>query len=87
MIVSGELKETKSSLVVKGDGTDTGTAMAKTVGLPLAVATRMVATEQVKGKAGVHVPTQPELYEPILRELERDHDIVFSHQHDTVHHV
>lgn len=80
----GELKETKSSLVVKGDGSDTGTAMAKTVGLPLAIATRMVANEQIKDKVGVHIPTQPDLYEPILRELEKEHGITFTHQHGTL---
>jgi len=77
----GELKETKSSLVVKGDGTDTGTAMAKTVGLPLAIATRMLAAEQLKGKVGIHVPTHADLYEPILRELEKDHGVKFTHHH------
>lgn len=70
--------------MVKGDGTETGTAMAKTVGLPLAIATRMVATGQTKDKTGVHVPTRPELYQPMLRELEKDFGITFNHQHCTI---
>jgi len=43
-------------------------AMARTVGLPAAIATRLILEEQIQ-LAGVHVPVLPEIYEPILDEL------------------
>ena len=57
-----------SSLVVIGDD-PVYTAMAKTVGLPLGIATKMVLTGQIKLN-GVHIPTLKEIYEPVLLELE-----------------
>jgi saccharopine dehydrogenase (NAD+, L-glutamate forming) len=57
-----------SSLVVTGED-PVHTAMAKTVGLPLAIATKMVLTGQIK-LHGVHIPTVKEIYEPVLHELE-----------------
>jgi len=57
-----------SSLVVTGDD-PVNTAMAKTVGLPLGIATKMVLTGQIRLE-GIHIPTIKEIYEPILKELE-----------------
>ncbi len=57
-----------ASLVVEGE-TKEITAMAKTVGLPLAIAVKLVATGKVN-IPGVSVPVIPELYQPILAELE-----------------
>ncbi|QQS51240.1 MAG: saccharopine dehydrogenase NADP-binding domain-containing protein [Bacteroidota bacterium] len=51
------------------------TAMSKTVGLPLAIATKMVLIGQINLK-GVHIPTKKEIYDPILNELE-GHGIKF----------
>ena len=45
------------------------TSMSRTVGLPAAIAVRMVLQGKVK-LTGVHRPVTPELYEPILAELE-----------------
>jgi saccharopine dehydrogenase-like NADP-dependent oxidoreductase len=45
------------------------TAMAKTVGLPAAIASRMVLEAKIQEK-GVHIPVIPDIYEPILQELE-----------------
>lgn len=56
-----------TSLVVIGDD-PVNTAMAKTVGLPLGIATKMVLTGQIKLE-GVYIPTIKEIYEPILKEL------------------
>ncbi len=64
-----------SSLVVTGADT-VNTAMAKTVGLPLGIATKMVLTGQIE-LSGIYIPTIREIYEPVLRELE-DHDIKFT---------
>ncbi|MBN1144317.1 MAG: saccharopine dehydrogenase NADP-binding domain-containing protein [Bacteroidales bacterium] len=56
-----------ASMVVLGDD-PVNTAMAKTVGLPLGIAAKMIITGQIK-LAGVHIPTIPEIYEPVLQEL------------------
>ena len=45
------------------------TAMAKTVGLPAAIASRMVLEGRIT-ETGVHIPVTPDIYEPILDELE-----------------
>jgi saccharopine dehydrogenase (NADP+, L-glutamate forming) len=57
----------QSSLVAKGRSTDV-TAMAYTVGWPVAMATRLVALDLIPER-GVLMPTIPSLYEPILAEL------------------
>jgi saccharopine dehydrogenase (NADP+, L-glutamate forming)/spermidine synthase len=45
------------------------TSMSRTVGLPCAVGARMVATGEIK-ETGVHIPVKPEIYKPVLSELE-----------------
>jgi len=64
-----------SSMVMKGESLS-NTAMAITVGLPLAIATKMVANGEIN-LTGVHTPVIPELYNPILDEL-ADLGIEFS---------
>ncbi|MFC2126405.1 saccharopine dehydrogenase C-terminal domain-containing protein [Bacteroidota bacterium] len=56
-----------SNLVVIGEDQD-HTAMAKTVGLPLGVATRLILNGKINIK-GVAIPITPEIYGPILQEL------------------
>jgi saccharopine dehydrogenase-like NADP-dependent oxidoreductase len=46
------------------------TSMARTVGLPAAIAVRMILHGEFPGLTGVHVPVLPEIYEPVLAELE-----------------
>lgn len=65
---NGKYKEIHSSMVVKGDD-QTYTAMAKTVGLPVAIATKMILNKVIV-TPGVHVPILKEIYNPILNELE-----------------
>ena len=60
--------EKHSSLVVIGDD-PVNTAMSKTVGLPLGIAARLVLTGKIK-RSGLFIPTLPEIYEPVLKELE-----------------
>ena len=67
----------KSSLIVKGDDS-IKTAMAKTVGLPLAIATKLILQGKIT-LAGLHIPVIPEIYEPVLKELE-EHGIIFSEE-------
>jgi len=72
---SGILKKMTSSLVVTGDS-DQHTAMAKTVGLPLGIAAKLVLTEKIK-LTGMYIPNLPAIYHPVLDELKK-HGIVFS---------
>ena len=65
---SGQLKKLTSSLVVYGD-TPKYTAMAKTVGLPVAIAVELILEKRIKLK-GVQIPTIEEVYIPILNMLE-----------------
>jgi hypothetical protein len=51
------------------------TAMAKTVGLPLAIAAHMILDGRIK-TTGLQIPVIPEIYKPVLQELEM-HGIVF----------
>jgi len=45
------------------------TSMARTVGLPAAIAVRLILQGEFAGLTGVHVPVIPEIYEPVLAEL------------------
>lgn len=65
----GEKKEKlTSSLVCTGiPGGDS--AMAQTVALPAAIGAKMILDGKIQLK-GVHIPVKPEIYEPILAELE-----------------
>jgi saccharopine dehydrogenase-like NADP-dependent oxidoreductase len=62
-------KALSSSLVVKGED-QVYTAMAKTVGLPLAITSKLILQGKIKTR-GVVIPTIKEIYEPLLKELER----------------
>jgi saccharopine dehydrogenase (NADP+, L-glutamate forming) len=63
----GKKHHITSSLVVKGED-QTYTAMAKTVGLPAAIAVKMILLNQLQIK-GVKIPTEKNIYEPVLEEL------------------
>lgn len=57
-----------SSMGVVGENTK-NTAMAKTVGLPVGIATKLILENKINVK-GVKIPTVKEIYHPILAELE-----------------
>ncbi len=61
-------EKTVSTFIGYGEAGKT-TAMAKTVGLPAAIASRMILEGKI-GEKGVHIPVTPDIYEPILEELE-----------------
>jgi len=63
----GEKRQIESSMVVIGED-QTYTAMAKTVGLPVAIATLKILNGEIK-TPGVQLPITKEVYEPILKEL------------------
>jgi len=44
------------------------TGMAKTVGLPLGIATKLILEGKIK-KKGIRIPISKAIYEPILKEL------------------
>jgi saccharopine dehydrogenase-like NADP-dependent oxidoreductase len=68
---------TRSSLIVKGEDS-IRTAMAKTVGLPLGIAAKLILQGKIK-LTGLHIPILPEIYEPVLDELKK-HQIRFEEQ-------
>ncbi|WP_300569355.1 saccharopine dehydrogenase C-terminal domain-containing protein [Flavobacterium sp.] len=66
--LNGERKQIDSTMVCIGDD-QTYTAMAKTVGLPVAMATLQILNGNIK-TPGVQLPIKQEVYNPILNELE-----------------
>lgn len=75
--INGQNKEVRSTLIVKGED-QKRTAMAKTVGLPLGIAAKLILQEKIK-LIGLHIPVLPEIYEPVLLELEA-HQIKFNEE-------
>ncbi|PKH50587.1 saccharopine dehydrogenase [Tenacibaculum sp. Bg11-29] len=70
-----EKYQIESSMVIKGDD-QTYTAMAKTVGLPVAMAALKILNKEIT-TPGVQLPIKKEVYEPILKELE-EYGITFA---------
>ncbi len=75
--LEGKSHTVKSSLVVKGEN-HLRTAMAKTVGLPLAIAAVLIAEGSLKER-GLHIPVNPAIYEPVLTLLAQE-GIVFQEE-------
>jgi len=73
--LNGEKHQIESSMVCIGDN-QVYTAMAKTVGLPVAIATLKILNGDIK-TPGVQIPIKKEVYEPILNEL-KENGIIFS---------
>lgn len=71
----GKKFKKESSLIVKGEN-ETYTAMAKTVGLPMAIAAKLILQNKIKSR-GVVMPVAKEFYEPILKELKK-YNVVFN---------
>ena len=64
----GEKEKIISTMVCKGKD-ETYTAMAKTVGLPLAISSILLLNNKIN-LVGVHTPIEREIYNPVLKELE-----------------
>jgi len=73
--INGVRKQIDSNMVIKGDD-QIFTAMAKTVGLPVAIATLKILNGEITNP-GVQLPIAKEVYTPILKELE-EFGIVFN---------
>lgn len=73
----GTLIKIKSTLVVKGENRQYS-VMAKTVGLPMAILAKKILLGElnIKGLQGVQIPTMPEIYVPVMKELKK-HGIEF----------
>ena len=71
----GKKKEIQSYLTATGND-ERDTAMAKTVGLPLAIATELLIEGKLSTR-GVVIPTVKEIYEPVLETL-RKYEIRFT---------
>ncbi|WP_427871794.1 saccharopine dehydrogenase family protein [Flavobacterium sp. MMS24-S5] len=75
--LNGEKKQIDSKMVCIGED-QTYTAMAKTVGLPVAIATLLILNGKIT-TPGVQLPINKEVYEPILKELE-EYGVIFNEQ-------
>jgi saccharopine dehydrogenase-like NADP-dependent oxidoreductase len=75
--LNGKKLQIDSKMVCLGED-QTYTGMAKTVGLPVAMATLLILNGKIQTK-GVQLPIRKEVYEPILKELE-EHGIVFKEE-------
>lgn len=75
--LNGEKKQIDSKMVCIGED-QTYTAMAKTVGLPVAMATLLILNGKIT-TSGVQLPIKKEVYLPILKELE-EYGVVFNEQ-------
>ncbi len=75
--LDGEKHQIDSTMVSIGEN-QTYTAMAKTVGLPVGMATLKILNGEITRK-GVLRPIYPDVYNPILKELE-NYDISFKEQ-------
>ncbi len=73
--LNGEKKQIDSHMVLTGED-QTHTAMAKTVGLPVAMAAIKILNKEIT-TPGVQRPIKKEVYEPILEEL-KNHGITFK---------
>ena len=71
----GRKTKLTSTMVIKGENRERS-AMAKTVGLPMGILARLVLNKKVTPPIGVHIPSMPAVYRPVLAELE-DHGIEF----------
>jgi saccharopine dehydrogenase-like NADP-dependent oxidoreductase len=65
--LNGRRKTLQASLVVEGTDS-TETAMARTVGLPMAIAVKLILEGRIRQR-GVAIPVSREFYNPILEEL------------------
>ncbi|MFG4001047.1 saccharopine dehydrogenase [Flavobacterium aquidurense] len=73
----GKKQQIDSKMVCIGDD-QTYTAMAKTVGLPVAIATLLILNGKIT-TPGVQLPIKKEVYQPILKELE-EYGVIFNEQ-------
>lgn len=74
-ILDDQKKQVDANMVVLGENR-THTAMAKTVGLPVAIVTLLILNGKIKNR-GVQIPIRKEVYKPVLDELE-SYGVIFK---------
>jgi len=78
---NGQKKQIDANMVVLGENRS-HTAMSKTVGLPVAIATLLILNGKIRN-TGVQIPIHKEVYGPILKELKaygvvfREHEVPY----------
>ena len=75
-------KEKITSTLIDFGIPDGDSSMARTVGLPAAIGTRLILEGKIK-RSGVYIPVTPEIYEPILKEL-KELGITFKEKREEV---
>jgi len=66
----GNKKEKITSTLVDKGKPNGDSSMARTVSLPAAIATKFIVEGEIR-LTGVHIPVKPEIYNPVLSELEK----------------
>ncbi|MEY3241355.1 MAG: hypothetical protein RIR11_2794 [Bacteroidota bacterium] len=77
--INRKRKKLTSTLVMKGTNSEE-TAMSKLVGLPLGIFVKLLMQGKIS-TTGVNIPTMPEVYEPVMAELET-YGIVFMEKEE-----
>jgi saccharopine dehydrogenase-like NADP-dependent oxidoreductase len=67
-----------SSMVLKGENREMS-AMAKTVGMPMAILAKQILNKKLVPPKGVLIPNMPSVYRPVLAEL-HNHGISFKEE-------
>jgi saccharopine dehydrogenase (NADP+, L-glutamate forming) len=69
-ILNNKKYQLSSMLEIIGDN-NIETAMAKTVGLPLGIAAKLILENKISVR-GLHIPVIAEIYTPVLEELSKN---------------
>lgn len=80
-IKDGKNEKITTSMVLKGENKNR-TAISKTVGLPAAITAKYLLNGTIKER-GVIIPTYPDIYNPVLDELEK-HGICFEEKRESI---
>ena len=78
----GDKKEKITSTLIDFGIPHGDTSMARTVGLPAAISTRLILEAKIQ-ITGVHIPVIPEIYAPILQEL-KELGIMFKEKREDI---
>ncbi len=73
-----KLSQVTNTLLLRGENKD-HSALAKSFSLPIGILAQLIMTDRIKPIPGIQVPTSPNIYRPVLRNLEK-HGISFVEQ-------